>query len=37
MGNSENSGVINLGIKEYINEQFHKVLKNPKRDYLTIS
>lgn len=37
MGNSENSGVINFGIKEYMNEQFNKVRKNQKRDYLTIS
>ncbi len=37
MGNNENSGVINFGIKEYMNEQFNKVRKNQKRDYLTIS
>jgi hypothetical protein len=37
MGNSENAEVINFGIKEYINEEFNKVRKNPKKDYLTIS
>jgi hypothetical protein len=37
MGNNENSGTINFGIKEYMNEEFNKVRKNPKRDYITIS
>jgi len=37
MGNNENSGIINFGIKEYMNEQFNKVKKSEKRDYLTIS
>jgi hypothetical protein len=37
MGNNENSGVINFGIKEYMSEQFNRVKKNQKREYLTIS
>ena len=31
MGNNQNSGTINFGIKEYMNEEFNKVRKNANR------